>query len=92
MTGRRRRRSFEHWKYPDKLPLGTPTHYHHTLEAGVGIWVDNSSAYQLGTLFGRMAAPTQFNITSSEIFKYWEANVAGAPLYPDGIKVACVHH
>jgi hypothetical protein len=39
------------------------------------------------TMFGRMAAPKQFNITGQEIFRYWEANIAGAPLYPDGIKM-----
>jgi hypothetical protein len=26
--------SFEHWRYPDKLVLGTPKHYYHILEAG----------------------------------------------------------
>ena len=34
-----------------------------------------------------MAAPKQFNITAEEIFRYWEANIAGAPLFPDGIKM-----
>eukprot|EP01043_Picozoa_sp_COSAG02_P046183 COSAG02_NODE_4297_length_5538_cov_3.544402_5_plen_791_part_00 len=79
--------SFEHWKYPDNLVLGTPTHYYHILEAGVSIWTNNVSAANLGTLFGRMAAPKQFNITGAEVFRYWEANIAGAPLYPDGIKM-----
>eukprot|EP01052_Picozoa_sp_SAG31_P032354 SAG31_NODE_3540_length_4144_cov_2.714957_4_plen_429_part_00 len=79
--------SFEHWKYPDQLALGTPTHYYHILEAGVSIWADNSSSVQLGTLFGRMAAPHHFNITSAEVFKYWEANIAGNPIYPDAIKM-----
>ncbi len=79
--------SFEHWKYPDKLVLGTTTHYYHILEAGVSLWTNNVSAANLGTLFGRMAAPKQFNITGAEVFRYWEANIAGAPLYPDGIKM-----
>jgi hypothetical protein len=67
--------------------LGTPTDYYHILEAGVSIWTNNVSATNLGTLFGRMAAPKHFNITGAEVFRYWEANIAGAPLYPDGIKM-----
>jgi hypothetical protein len=45
--------SFEHWKYTakgDKMVLGTPTHYYHILEAGVGIWTNNHSANNLGRL------------------------------------------
>ena len=38
-------------------------------------------------MFGRMAAPKHFNISSAELFHYWEANIAGAPRYPDGIKM-----
>ena len=82
--------SFEHWRYTakgDKMVLGTPTHYYHILEAGVSIWTNNRSSNNLGALMGRMAAPTEFPISSEEVFRYWEANIAGAPLYPDGIKM-----
>ena len=72
------------------LVLGTPKSFHHILEAGVRMWghgQGGSPGTQLGTMFRRMAEPTHTNITGTQIFKYWEAMIAGAPLYPIGIKM-----
>ena len=64
--------------------LGTPFHYYHILNAGVRSWLDGTSpATQLGVLFRRMADPTHTPIVGSEIFKYWEAMIAGNPHYPE---------
>ena len=48
---------------------------------------DTAPGTQLGVMVRRMARPRDTNISSQEIFKYWEANIAGAPLFPDGIKM-----
>eukprot|EP01052_Picozoa_sp_SAG31_P013702 SAG31_NODE_831_length_11669_cov_3.410026_5_plen_299_part_00 len=69
------------------LPVGTLSHYYHTLTAGVSVWNDTAPGTQLGILFRRMAEPSRTKITATEIFKYWEANIAGAPLFPSGIKM-----
>lgn len=73
---------------PGELTLGTPTHYYHTLAAGVSVWNDSKPATQLGVMVRRMAEPYgPAGITPQEIFKYWEANIAGAPYFPAGIKM-----
>eukprot|EP01043_Picozoa_sp_COSAG02_P031550 COSAG02_NODE_2065_length_9961_cov_37.811397_4_plen_300_part_00 len=73
---------------PGELTLGTPTHYYHTLAAGVSVWNDSKPATQLGVMVRRMAEPYgATGITPQEIFKYWEANIAGAPYFPAGIKM-----
>lgn len=73
---------------PGELTLGTPTHYYHTLAAGVSVWNDSKPATQLGVMVRRMAEPYgATGIDSQEIFKYWEANIAGAPYFPAGIKM-----
>ena len=74
-------------KGPGKLTLGTAEHYYHTLAGGVNVWTDSSPGSQLGVLVRRMAEPYSTNISQQEIFKYWEAMLAGQPLFPDGIKM-----
>ena len=74
-------------KGPGALTLGTPEHHYHTLAAGVSVWNETESASQLGVMVRRMAEPYHTNISSAEIFKYWEANIAGAPPFPAGIKM-----
>ena len=74
-------------KGPGKLTLGTAEHYYHTLAGGVNVWTDGSPGSQLGVLVRRMAEPYSTNISQQEIFKYWEAMLAGQPLFPDGIKM-----
>jgi hypothetical protein len=45
------------------------------------------AATQLGVMVRRMADPYgPTGITPQEIFKYWEANIAGAPVFPGGAK------
>lgn len=51
------------------------------------VWNGSAAGAQLGALFRRMAEPERTAIDSSEIFKYWEANIAGAPLFPAGVKM-----
>lgn len=72
---------------PGALTLGTPEHHYHTLAAGVSVWNETDPASQLGVMVRRMAEPYHTNISSSEIFKYWEANIAGAPPFPAGVKM-----
>jgi hypothetical protein len=65
-------------------------HNHHILEAGVRIWGEKGTSTpgkELGTLFRRMYEPKGVNISGAEVFKYWEAMIAGAPLYPQGVKL-----
>ena len=72
---------------PGKLTLGTAEYYYHTLAGGVNVWTDSSPASQLGVLVRRMAEPYRTNISQQEIFKYWEAMLAGQPLFPEGVKM-----
>ena len=72
---------------PGQLTLGTPVHYWHTLAAGVSVWNESAPATQLGIMVKRMAEPYSTPIAPQEIFKYWESNIAGAPLFPNGLKM-----
>eukprot|EP01044_Picomonas_judraskeda_P029226 COSAG03_NODE_10031_length_677_cov_1.053633_1_plen_109_part_10 len=73
---------------PGELTLGTPAHYYHTIAAGVSVWNDSAPATQLGVMVRRMAEPYgATGITPQEIFKYYEANIAGAPYFPAGVKM-----
>eukprot|EP01050_Picozoa_sp_SAG11_P003653 SAG11_NODE_212_length_12275_cov_5.098308_9_plen_444_part_00 len=70
----------------DDFKLGTLEHYDHLLLAGASWW-NQSVAAALTPLFHRMYNSSDLNISSTEQFRYWEADIAGAVLYPDGIKM-----
>jgi hypothetical protein len=66
--------------------LGTLESYDHLLLAGARWW-NNTVVSGLGPQFARMYNSSGYNITSSEWFKYWEADIVGTVSYPAGIKM-----
>ena len=66
--------------------LGTLQHYNHLVLANIRWW-NQSIAAGLGTQFARMYNPSALNLTSSEWFQYWEADIVGSVTYPHGIKM-----
>ena len=72
--------------WPDRT-LGTMDHHLHILLANVRTWNQTSPAVSLAKVLARVVAPEANPITPQQIFQYWEANIVGAPLYPDGVKM-----
>ena len=70
----------------DTFNLGTLQHYNHLILANLRWW-NQSIASGLGTQFARMYNPSGLNISSSEWFQYWEADIVGSVAYPHGIKM-----
>ena len=62
-------------------------HHLHILLANVRTWNQTSPAVGLAKVLARIIAPQANPITPQEIFQYWEANIVGAPLYPDGVRM-----